>query len=513
MNAAPSQSIASASITTQHLTSGRLLAGNTRWNLIGMCAPLLVAVVCLPVLKNALGADRLGIITLSWAVVGYFGLFDFGLSRALTQLIAEKLGKSQQHEIPALVWTSIALMAAIGVMGSVVTLACAPWLVRQVIKVPAGLQQESLYAFYWVSASIPFVIVTAGFRGVLEALQRFRLATLIRVPSSVFTYAGPLLVLPFSHSLAAILAVLVIGRVLAGVAHLWACGYALPELRHWGFSREAAGALLRFGSWTTISNVVGPMMVTFDRFVIGAVISIGAVAYYAVPAEIVTRLLMFPAALAGVLFPAFSTAHASDRGRVAVLFDSGVKLILFVMFPAMLLLAMFAGEGLNLWLGPAYAAQSANVVRYLAIAVLINAVGQVPFVHLQGAGRPDIPARLHLLELPLYAVTLLLLVKTRGIEGAALAWALRVALDALLLFVFSSRTCSGNQFTEKRLPWLMAAATLCFAATFLNIPLAGKLLLAGTVIVGFLLIGWHWMFSARERLAIRGQLRGEHAAG
>src|SRR5689334_15506862 len=74
------------------LTSGRLLAGNAVWNLLAICSPLLVALVCLPVLKRGLGTDRLGIISLAWIIIGYFGLFDLGLSRALTKLVAEKLG-------------------------------------------------------------------------------------------------------------------------------------------------------------------------------------------------------------------------------------------------------------------------------------------------------------------------------------------------------------------------------------------------------------------------------------
>jgi hypothetical protein len=65
------------------LTSGRLPANNAVWNLVEACAPVLVAVVCLPMLKKSLGMERLGIISLAWVLVGYFGFFDLGLSRAL----------------------------------------------------------------------------------------------------------------------------------------------------------------------------------------------------------------------------------------------------------------------------------------------------------------------------------------------------------------------------------------------------------------------------------------------
>ena len=90
----------------QNLTSGQLLARNTIYSLIGQGAPLLVAVFAIPQLIKGLGTDRFGILTLAWMVLSYFSLFDLGLGRALTQLVAEKLGKeSGEEEIPNLAGT------------------------------------------------------------------------------------------------------------------------------------------------------------------------------------------------------------------------------------------------------------------------------------------------------------------------------------------------------------------------------------------------------------------------
>src|SRR6266851_7023296 len=127
-----------------HLTSGRLLARNTVWNLIGSGAPLIVAVVCIPILIRELGKDRFGVLTLAWALIGYASLFDLGLGRALTQLVAKKLGAGDEDEVPALVWTSLLLMLALGVAGAVVVVAVSPWLVHDVLKIPEALQSESL---------------------------------------------------------------------------------------------------------------------------------------------------------------------------------------------------------------------------------------------------------------------------------------------------------------------------------------------------------------------------------
>ena len=74
-------------------------------------------------------------------------------------------------------------------------------------------------------------------------------------------------------------------------------------------------------------------------------------------------------------------------------------------------------------------------LQLLAPGLLANALAQVPFTLLQGMGRADVPARFHLVELPLHAVVTWVLVARWGVAGAAAAWTLRAAADAALLFV------------------------------------------------------------------------------
>src|SRR5690348_387114 len=73
------------------LTRSSLLARNTGWNLFGQFAPMVVAVFVIPRIIRALGTDRFGALSIAWMVVGYFSLFDLGLGRALTNLVAQKL--------------------------------------------------------------------------------------------------------------------------------------------------------------------------------------------------------------------------------------------------------------------------------------------------------------------------------------------------------------------------------------------------------------------------------------
>src|SRR5215470_14965347 len=97
------------------LTSGRLLARNTIWNLLGQTLPMAVGLVTIPLLVRGMGAERFGVLSLAWIVVGYFSLFDLGIGRALTKLVADKLAINDEQSIPPLVWTSLLLLLLLGV--------------------------------------------------------------------------------------------------------------------------------------------------------------------------------------------------------------------------------------------------------------------------------------------------------------------------------------------------------------------------------------------------------------
>ena len=64
----------------------------------------------------------------------------------------------------------------------------------------------------------------------------------------------------------------------------------------------------------TVTNIVSPIMVSMDRLLIGTLISMAAVAYYATPYEAASKLFIIPSSIVGVLFPAFSSAMAAQIG-------------------------------------------------------------------------------------------------------------------------------------------------------------------------------------------------------
>lgn len=416
------------------ILSPRRLAGSTVWNLGGQALPVVAALIAVPMLIRDLGLDRFGLLSLVWLLIGYFSLFDLGLGWALTRVIAQRLAARRDEEIPGLVWTALLLLLALGAVGTLVVVAATPWLVGEALRIPGDLESEAAGAFRVLAATLPFVTGTAALAGVLSAHQRFGPLNAIRSPLGAFSFLGPLLVTPFTTDLTAVALVLAAGRLVGWVAHLLVSLRVVPGLRRGvAISYSSLGPLLGFGGWMTVSAVVGPFMVYLDRFIVGALLSLAMVAYYATPYDLVSRLWVLSGPVVGVLFPAFAGTRETDPPRSARLYGWGLRAVLVALFPGALLASLFAHELLTLWLGRPFADASATVLRLLAVGVFVNGLAQVSLAYVQSAGQPAWAARLHLIELPLYLAAMWLVVPTFGIGGAAAVWVGRASVDALAL--------------------------------------------------------------------------------
>ncbi len=482
------------------------LARNIGLNLIGQGAPLLAAAFCIPMLIQHLGTDRFGVLTIAWMVIGYFSLFDLGLGRALTHAISEKLARHEEAYIPAVAWTSMALMTVLGLIAGVAIVLGRDAMVTHVLKVPEVYREETIASFVLLGAAVPLVIVTTGLRGILEAYQRFDLVNIVRIPMGVLTFAGPLLVVPWSVRLDAVVAVLVAGRFLTMLWHAVLVDRAVPAIRrHVHFDAAQVRPLLRFGGWMTVSNVISPLMLYMDRFFISAIVGLGAVVYYTTPYEAVYRISVIPEAVFGVLFPLMTAQLAANRDAGDELFATGIKIMAGVMFPAILTMVMLAGPFLAWWLDARFVEHSTLVTQLLAIGIFVNSMARVPYNLIQAAGRADLTGKAHMLEFPLYVGALVLGLHAFGIEGAAAVWGLRMALDLGLLTIIAKRSVKLRHTGRSML--LVAVLTVCLLlATQFQGGLWATLGCNAVVVLAYLGVFYRWILAQPERDRLRQAL-------
>ncbi|MBX9612210.1 MAG: flippase [Burkholderiales bacterium] len=417
------------------------LKRNTVWNLAGMGLPLLLGVIAIPYLYRQIGNEKLGILTLVWALIGYFSLFDFGLGRALTHQVSVSRARGQEQLIPSLVKSGVLFTGGTGLLGGLLLAALAYPLSFEWLNVSEPLRESAAQALLIAAAGIPMTTVTTALRGVLEAYEEFPNVNLLRMLFGTFNFGLPVLsVMLMGPSLIWMIGSLIVARFFFLIAHLLLVNRKM--LKGWTmdkFNRMQFRNLFSYGAWMTVSNVIGPLMVTADRFIISAILGANVVAFYSIPAEMLTRVLILPAALTSALFPRLAAVMTGNPSEARRVYKKCLKVVATALLPVCLIIAIGSKYGLNVWLGKEFADQSWIIVVIMAAGIFFNGIAQVPFAAVQATGNARATGLLHTFELLLYLPLLLLLLKTNGLVGAAIAWTIRVGFDLLALLIIQKK--------------------------------------------------------------------------
>jgi O-antigen/teichoic acid export membrane protein len=351
-----------------------------------------------------------------------------------------------------------------------------------------------VFGLRMVALSLPFALVATGAMGTLEGIQAFRRVSTLRALLSVVQFGLPTLAVLSKPDVGWAIAALAVSRVLSMAVWLYGLHRALPRETVATHARGDLRHLLRFGGWLSLSNVISPLMVYADRFYLAIVFTPAQVAYYAVPYDAVFRLTSLPMTAINALFPALAEAQ-HQASRAAPLLVASMRAMVVLLLPPIVLAISFASTLLAFWLGGGFAEHATDIFQWLLLGVLVNGCAYIPYAALQAQGRADLTARLHVLELPIFAILLVSSVWRWGVEGAAIAWTLRVSLDAVLLYVSAwwlqptlrAAWLSGMWF-------LLIAAVMALVALLLQ-PLALRLALAVTVCA---ICGWQLVYLTRQ---------------
>jgi O-antigen/teichoic acid export membrane protein len=413
---------------------------DTLWNLAGMGLPLLAAAALIPYTLNGLGAEGFGVVTLIWALIGYFAFFDLGMGRALTYQISKLCAAGQEDGVRQTMALGLTITFLAGLLGAFVLIVLAEPLSSDWLKISPEWQNDAKTAFQVAAIGIIPTTVASGVRGVLEGFHRFAAVNIVRVAFGFCTFALPALcVWIHGRNLTFISLYLVCARVLVVVVGFF-------QLRHYlrpnfaGKKAVQVRSLLTYGVWVTVSGVVGPMMIYGDRFFVGALLGAATLPFYAIPQEALQRLLIIPAALSAALLPRLSAIGGASLNH---LINNSYRQVALVMFIVCAITVVCSDAVLSWWISPHFANNAMPVVMVLAVGVWVNSIAQVPYTLIHALGNPKLTALLHIFELLFYFFLLYWLTREFDLLGAAVAWLIRVLFDCAFLFF------AANQMLKK----------------------------------------------------------------
>jgi O-antigen/teichoic acid export membrane protein len=407
------------------------LKRNTLFNLSGSILPMVVSLVTVPLYLQLIGQERYGVLSIVWILLGCFAFFDAGLSPATAQCVA-RLSKSPQPERESAFWSAFFLTVFFGFVGALVLYALGDILLRRILDIPDQLRPEVLDTLPWIAAALTVSTSNGVVIGALEGQERFGFVNSIAVAGTFLFQIGPLLVAyiagPDLHWL---IPAAVLARMALVPIFFTTLVRTLPLTFRSGPSWRRARDLFAYAGWFSVSSIISPLLVSLDKFLAGSILGVASVPYYTVPDKLVRATSILPGSISRALFPRLAQSDANHSKELA---ERSVAYLVTLITPAIVVMILAMHILLRAWISPAFAEAAANVGVLLALSVWINGLAYIPSTLLRANGRPDLPAKFHIIEILPHALILWCGMHYYGLEGGAWAQLALSILDTALLF-------------------------------------------------------------------------------
>jgi O-antigen/teichoic acid export membrane protein len=488
-----------------YVSDSKVVARNAIWSVVGRAAPMIVAIALTPRLIHMLGDSRWGVFTIALSLTGMMGLFDFGIGRALTRTVAVSLGDNK--DAGPSVMTGIVALTALGFVGTLLLGLFVEFWTRSALKVPVSMQMEVRISLYLLCLAVPLILLNGALFGVLSAFQRQRQVSLINIPIMILYYAGPLASFFFYPSLVGVILVLVFLRAIMTYGYWLICLQCMPSLKTARPSWEELKPLAKLGGWMTVSNLAWPLLSYIDRFVIASVVSAAVTGFYVTPSDLISRAYLVPTAVTTSAFPAIAASYIKDKLNTANIFRRSVLAIAGALFVPSLLVVAFSNQILQIWLGAEFASHASVVFHWFGIGIMMACCDIAPGM-LDAIGMPKMNALFSIGEIVCYVPLIMVLVRFSGLEGAAIAWAIRVLLDFLIRSFLATRFYPPIARAALKAGTVVVLGTALLWLPDLAPSILGKAMLCLLSITTFAPLVWFGSMSVAERSYLRGKIFG-----
>lgn len=474
----------------------------------------MVSIIATPFLIRQLGPSGYGLLALVNAIGAYVLFADFGMGVASTTLGGRAFAKgSPRTEAAIVVTAALIAMAATGAIALLLGFVAKP-LAYRVLSVPDEVRQTAVACLQIVGLGAVGRAVAGVLNTPLLSRGRFGLQAWINSGSTIVqTALAPLAALLFGGVMPVVLLGVITALATTVVtAHIaWKI---LPELTHARPDPREFGNLLRNGASLTTVGGLGVLLAGLEKPVLGLTSSITAVAAYSVAFSVASLLTIASLALANPLLAVFSRLQAgSESDRIGQLYWQVLSGTLIWLPPALICLGSNGNLILTLWAGSDLGPESTPAYLVLLIGLAVNTLALVPFQLLIAAGRSRAIATLCAVELPIYGLSLLVLARSYGAVGAALAWTLRAAVEYLVLswLVQDLAGCSRVGFGWRRLLGFAGATSIALlpiaTAQAYNVEARAQLV-TGLASAGiYVLLAWGLVLRQDERRQLGNLLR------
>ena len=344
-----------------------------------------VAFFLSPFLVHRLGNVAYGVWVLAVSSVNYLGLLDLGMRSSVLRFVSKGYTTSD-HEgaseaFSAALWVRLQISALLMVLCGVLAV-----IFPLIFKVPAALAADARIVIVLMGLSCAVYMSIGVFAGVLSALNRYDLYTIVVLIQLGLRVAGVVWVLRAGWGIVAIAWCELFAATVGNMLFVFVARRIYPELkvRLNKPRREILKKIWSYSVYAFMVMVAIQMVYQTDNLVVGAFVSASAVTFYSIGNSLCRYTQQLLGAMTLAFTPAASTYEAAgDMTALQSLYLNGTRATMAISLPILITLFIRGHSFIGLWMGSQYGQTSGTVLKILAVALMFslanNTAGAIAF--------------------------------------------------------------------------------------------------------------------------------------
>jgi O-antigen/teichoic acid export membrane protein len=393
-------------------------------NCAGVGVDALAGFLVAPFLIHRLGDSTYGLWIVLGSLTSYFGLLDLGVRGSVGRHVAFHQAKKDQARVNQTVSTAAVILAVLGLVALVGTLAAQLFFFR-LFDVPSDQVAEVRVALFVVGVNLSASLVLNVFDATLWGFQRFDLLNAVDIPATLTRLGLTWHFIGQGDGLVA-LALISLGVTLGGGSAKVALSFFENRCLRVGprhVRRGAARELFGYSVWSFLTSLARIACAQLSPVAVGSLLGVFLVTPFAIANRLITLVGSVLAAATGIITPLATGLHArgaSDRQERLFLLGSRYCFALALM---MLLLLVLLGKPLIVaWVGLRLA-PAAPLLAILAAGELLPSSQYITNGMIFAAARHRSLAWLGFVELLAAGALAVVLSRPFGLPGVCLALA------------------------------------------------------------------------------------------
>jgi O-antigen/teichoic acid export membrane protein len=430
-----------------------------------------IGLLLTPFVVARIGKTDYGMWSLVMSFVGYYGLLRLSVGAGVMRYVPFYAGRKDGEAVSQIVSTGLAMFSIVGLV---------IWGLSMLIAEPAGRfykQGQEFSTLVWITGVAAAVECPMRiFDAALRARERWFTANIITVANALVYAGGITASLLLGYGLIYMGWTLVAANLLALLLGIAAVLRFCPEVRlrvsmvKWRRLSE----LLAFGALTVVGTMVYTMSLQNHKLIIGKLISVEAVAVYAIAALLAEKVRTLIGAPLQVSWPRFALLDGEkDYDGVMRLFHRTTHYSAVLTCGAIVPILLGGPAFIRLWMGDGFE-EAGPVLMVLGLGCLVEGTLYANNSFLGGTGRQHVQALLSGIEAVCGFGLSIILGWKMGLVGVA--WGFTIFVVLIRGFVSTWYICRllkmsivGNYLRTLLRPWLILVVIVA-AGYLLHMP-------------------------------------------